>query len=277
MAKITPASSGTPTKHYKMFLDNLWKLAYFVGTTETWYGKQVKILLKQVRTARRELPLVERKIAKLEKSKLSKADERKFEELDERAYDLVDIDVLDPLEEKLFRQYPELLRVLGLSHLITIFEGYLVDIVRGVFLTHPDALKSGKQLNAETVLQLGGQKQIVSYLAEKEVEELLYKGFPEVVDYFDKKFSINLNASTVPAEQVVEILATRNIHVHNRGMVSRRYLQCVKKSTLRIGTYKPITREYLRDSINLISKIAKFIDTEVQRKYFANPSPRETY
>jgi hypothetical protein len=80
----------------------------------------------------------------------------------------------------------------------------------------------------------------------------------------------------VPAEQIVEILATRNIHVHNRGMVSRRYLQCVKKSTLKIGTYKSITKEYLRDSINSISKIVEFIDTEVQRKYFINSNPAET-
>jgi hypothetical protein len=275
MVKIIPASSGTPTKHYKTFLDNLEKLAYFVGTTEAWYEKQVKILLKQVRTARRELPLVERKIDKLvEKSKLSKADEKKLDRLDDKACDLVDIDVFNPPHVKQFRQYPELLRVLGLSHLVTIFEGYLVDVVREVFLTHPDALKSGRQLKAETVLQLGGQKQIVSHLAEMEVEELLYKGFPEVVDYFDKKFSINLNALTVPAEQVVEILATRNIHVHNRGMVSRRYLQCLKKSTLKIGTYKSITKEYLRDSINLISKIVEFIDTKVQIKYFANPNLR---
>jgi hypothetical protein len=164
--------------------------------------------------------------------------------------------------------------VLGLLYLVAIFESYLVDIVREILLTCPDTLKSGRQFTAETIIKVGDQKQIISYLAEKEVEDL--KSFRDVVSCFDKKFNINLNASGVLVDNIAEILATRNIHVHNRGIVNQRYLEFVGGSALKVGAYKPITRQYLRDSIDSISTLVEFINTEVQGKYFARQDASRT-
>lgn len=264
---------GSGTEIYRTFESNLYKLAYFLGTTEEWYGKQVRILRKQVRKARKELSQVEIELGKLlekmDRSKLSKVEEKRLDELEGRAEDLADIDMFVPTDAKLFRQFSELIRILGLSHLVTIFEGYLADVVREIFLVHPEALKSAKKLTAETVLNLGERKQIVSYLAEKETKKLLYKSFLGVVNYFSKKFNISLDDSGVSAERIVEIMATRNIHVHNKGVVNRRYLESVKDSKLKVEAYKSITSEYLRVSIDSIKTLVKFIDAEVQRKYLS--------
>jgi hypothetical protein len=270
MAKKKLFASSPDIEVYQTFESNLHKLAYFLGTTETWYEKQVRVLGNQLRKARGELDQVETEMDELgEKSRLAKADERRLGKLMDRADDLTDIDIFVPQERKLFRQFPELVRVLGLLYLVAIFESYLVDIVREILLTCPDALKSGRQFTAETIIKLGEQKQIINYLAEKEVEKLPYKSFPAVVNYFGKKFNINLNASGVLVENIVEILTTRNIHVHNRGIVNQQYLELVRGSTLKVGAYKSITRKYLRDSIDSISTLVEFINTEVQRKYFA--------
>lgn len=271
MEKKKPPRSIPYSESRRTFESNLDKLVYFLGATEGWYEKQVRILERQVRAARRELPQLEMQIDKfLKKSGLSKADEEWFNELAEKVDDLTDIDIFVPTEAKIFRQFSELIRILGLTYLVTIFEGYLIDIVREILITHPDALKSKRQLTAEEVLTQGGREQIISYLAEKEVEELLYRSFPDVVEYFDSKFTINLNTSGVSAEKITEILATRNIHVHNKGMVNQRFRQLVKDSSLRVGTYKSITREYLKNSISHIATIVKFIDTKVKTKYLAS-------
>lgn len=260
-----------PTKSYITFDSNFDNLAYFIGTTEEWYAKQVKMLGWRVRVARRDLPQLERQMDEfLKKSRLSKADEKRFNKIGSKVEDLTDIDIFVPVQMKLFRQFPELVRILGLSHLVTIFEGYLTDIIQEILLAHPDTLKSGKQLTAEEVLILGGRKQIVRYLAEKEVEELQRSPFQKVVKYFDDKFNINLNASVVSPEQITEILATRNIHIHNKGVVNRRFQKLVKSSTLKLGTYKRITREYLQYANNCITTIVSFIDTEARTKYLAS-------
>jgi hypothetical protein len=270
MARKRAPASSSAAKVYRIFESNLTELAYFLGTTERWYEKQVRVLGDQLRKASKELDRVEKEMDAIGgKSKLAKTDERRLERLGNRADDLTDVHIFAPLERKLFRQFRELIRVLGLLYLVAIFESYLIDIVREILLTCPDALKSGRQFTAETIMRLGKQKQIMSYLAEKEVDDLLHRSFPDVANYFDKKFGINLNVSGVPVEAISEILATRNIHVHNRGMVNQRYRESVVGSTLKIGAYRPISRLYLKDSIHSISTLVEFINTEVQQKYFA--------
>ncbi|MCX5998039.1 MAG: hypothetical protein NTU41_00185 [Chloroflexi bacterium] len=262
------------TKHYVTFDMSLWKLAFFLGTTERYYDGKIKRLKEQIQRARSELSHVETELdefaEKGESSKLSKAEEERLGELIDKADDLTDVKIFVPMDVSRFRQYPELLRIFGLSYLVTIFEGYLVDIVRDILLVRPDALKSQRPLTAETVLSLGERQKIVSYLAEIEVDELLYKSFPDVIRYFDKKFNIELSASGVASAKIVEIMATRNIHVHNRGFVNQRYLDLVKNGKLKAGAYKPITKKYLRDSISSALSLVKFIDDTVQRKYFAD-------
>jgi hypothetical protein len=277
MARKKALAPNPGAEVYRTFDSSLTKLAYFLGITETWYGKQVRILGDQFRKAGKELNQVEREMDGIgEKSRSAKADKRRLERLMDKADDLTDVHMFAPLEKTLFRQFPELIRVLGLVYLVAIFETYVVDIVREILLTCPSALKSGRQCAAETIIKLGDRKQIISYLAEKEVDDLLYRSFPDVVNYFDKKFGINLDASGVSSENIVEILATRNIHVHNRGIVNQRYLEWARGSTSRVGAYKPITREYLRESIDSISSLAGFINTEVQGKYFASQDASRT-
>lgn len=273
IAKMKQPHPEPENKIYRIFESNLHKLAYFLGTTEGWYEEQVRILAKQVRKARKELSQVEIKLDKLsekmDRFELSEVEQKQMDELVDKADELTDVDIFVPTEAKLFRQFTELIRVLGLSYLVTIFESYIADIVREILLTHPNILKSAKQFTAEAVLNLGGRKQIVRYLVEKEIEELLYKSFPDIVNYFNRKFNINLSDSGVSVERIVEIMATRNIHVHNGGIVNRRYLEAVKESKLKVGAYKSITSGYLRISFDSIIALVKFIDAEVQRKYFA--------
>lgn len=262
---------GRRTESYYTFSSNLEKLAYFLGTTVEYYAKQVRILRWQVRAARKKLPDLEKQIDDFfAKRRLSEDDEKQFAEIAEKVEDLTDIDLFAPMEMTMFRQFSELILILGLIYLVTIFEGYLVDIIREILLSNPDALKSKRQLTAEEVLTVGGQKEIVSYLAEKEVEELLYRSFPDVVKYFHDKFNINLNNSGVSAENITEILATRNIHIHNKGMVNQHFRQLVKGSTLRVGTYKSVTTEYLEDSISYIRKIVDFIETETKAEHLTS-------
>ncbi len=44
MAKKKQLKRKTDTASSRTFDSSFWKLTYFLGTTEEWYGKQVKIL-----------------------------------------------------------------------------------------------------------------------------------------------------------------------------------------------------------------------------------------
>ena len=87
MGKKKPSRTILYSESYRTFDSSLDKLAYFMGTTEEWYAKQIRIFRRQIRDAKRELPQLEIRIGEfLEKRKsykvhVSKADEEWFTEL----------------------------------------------------------------------------------------------------------------------------------------------------------------------------------------------------
>lgn len=273
-AKTVQRNKARPTdvhsQSYKNFDLNILNLAYFLGTTEQWYEKQVKLLGKRVSTAKKELPTIESRLdGLLDKKRLSKAEEKRFEELAERAYDLVDVEIFAPMEKEAFTQFPELIRVLALSQLVTIFEGYIFDVAHEIFVNRPETLRSSRELTADVVLNLNNKEEIIQHLADREIEDLQYKSITDVIKYFDKKFKITLGAERVPDGKVAEIVATRNIHVHNKGIVNQRYLQFAPSNEFRAGDYRHVNRKYLIASFSLLRRVAKYMDVKVQRKYFA--------
>ena len=73
MAANQPSPPASRSQPYQIFVSNLCKLAYFLETTERYYGQQTRILAKQVRKAKKESRLVETQLEKLAgRSKLSK-------------------------------------------------------------------------------------------------------------------------------------------------------------------------------------------------------------
>jgi hypothetical protein len=105
MAKKKSFASSPDIEVYRTLESNLHELALFLGTTETWYEKQVRVLGNQLRKAREDLDQVETELDKLgEKSRLAPADKGRLGQLMDRAYDLTDIHIVVSQERKLFRE-----------------------------------------------------------------------------------------------------------------------------------------------------------------------------
>jgi hypothetical protein len=271
-----PPKLISDTASYRTFDSSLWKLAYFLGTTENLFTKQVGILTKEARSARKDIPQLEKKFSELIKKsdtcKLSKKEEKLFTKIDEKIYDYMDMDVFTPMEIKGFRQFNELIRIFGLIYLVAIFKGYLSDIVEEIIKIHPNMIKSMNQLRVMGTITQGNRKQTISYLTEKAARYLESAYFGDVIKYFKTNFKIDLSKSGVKPEKIIEIIASRNIHIHNKGIVNQRFSKNVKDNTLKMGTYKHITKEFLKDSIKNVDIILKFIDIEVKNKYLTKES-----
>jgi hypothetical protein len=64
-------------------------------------------------------------------------------------------------------------------------------------------------------------------------------------DFFEKNFKAQI-------DQYKEVLARRNVVIHNGGAVDRKYLDESNSTTFRIGQIVSISSEYLRRSIALM-------------------------
>ena len=224
---------------YRIFTSNLDNLRLFVSASEQLYEEAAEKLLKRARKASGELEKVEKEMTPLDmqKTKLSKSDEHLYESLDDKADDLLGKAMVSEMLEKSFKQFPKLVRRLSLVYLVTIFEAYISDIIEEILLVRPGALKPANKLN---------------YAA-----------------YLNNKFDIDVSDLRVNAEAIVEIRATRHIHIHNKGIIDEKYIKQVKDSEFKFGDYRPVTQDYLKDSIDLVHRLAKFINEKVQEKYFS--------
>jgi hypothetical protein len=64
-----------------------------------------------------------------------------------------------------------------------------------------------------------------------------------------------------------EAVAVRNLVVHNRGRVSRRFLRNFPKPNLRLGELMPITFDELSEWKDAINRSVKLIDDAILAKF----------
>lgn len=144
-------------------------------------------------------------------------------------------------------------------------EDYAQNLTRKVLTDFPGKLPSVK--NEDDLLEgryhkllhmlitIDSKEEIFNKIIEEKVRGLFY-GNP--VDFFklDKaqlgfgtEFKDNFKKSL---ELYSEIIARRNIIVHNNGKVDRKYLREVKETTYKLNEKVKISPEYIKDSIKVL-------------------------
>ena len=190
---------------------------------------------------------------------------------------------------------------LSVVHLVTVFEAYLLDTVREILTACPQALKTGRQLTYEEIFSCKDMKSLRALAIEREVEKLGYKSYQNLAKYFAERFNIDFckleyigqtcleeediqvlirdglligdmtnnepEGMLIDQNAVVEIFATRNILVHNQGIVNQSYLDAVPNSSLKIGTLKPLSGKYFRNALGILVVLADAIEDVTVKKY----------
>jgi hypothetical protein len=182
---------------------------------------------------------------------------------------------------------------LSIVHLITVFEAYLLDTVREILAACPQALKSGRQMTYREVFSFEEIGDLKAYAIEREVEQLGYKSYRQMAEYYAERFSIDFSKlkfigetyldeeqvlalidsgslvnGTIDQDTVVEIFATRNILVHNQGYVNQSYRYMVPNSPLEIGMLRPLSDAYYQNAMGILVVLADAIEDEVLEKFF---------
>ena len=156
---------------------------------------------------------------------------------------------------------------------VSLFEAFISDIAKLAYLSDPNRfLIKNKNTENETVsnqenakllnilVESSSREEAIEQYVEEKLRGIFY-GNP--VDVFkknklgfglDKRIGGNLTAEL---EIYAEIVARRNIIVHNLGKIDRKYIREVKDTTFSVGQIVNIDREYLFRSLHLINDLAK--------------------
>jgi hypothetical protein len=156
------------------------------------------------------------------------------------------------------------------------FQTYLVDIVRQVLRVRPEMLNSSQpSVSLEEVLKYKDMKEFINDLIERKVNALSSEGFVDLQDWCQKR-GIPMLLTNADQDAVVELVATRNLISHGRGLIDERYSRAVRTSTLAVGALRKLKVDYLLNAFALLNRIVTETDSAVAVKFQIATEPLMT-
>jgi hypothetical protein len=174
-------------------------------------------------------------------------------------------------KENLLAQYSRLtvnqLAINSLFHLVTLMEAMFSDLVRKLVLKYPDKLGNQSKMPMQLILESQSIEEIHIKATDLFLHELSYKSPSDFADSLQKMFSINLLECPY-FHKYIEIKATRDIWIHNRGIANDIY---VKKSAShqRVipGRLLPVDLRYYLQSYECCLKLAEWLESKLHEKW----------
>jgi hypothetical protein len=134
-----------------------------------------------------------------------------------------------------------------------------------VFLYRPEVLKSSEQIDLMTVLSHESMDSLIRAVAERKVDDLSYRSFNDITKYFGQKFHIRL-CTELEYIEINEAIAFRNISVHNRCVVNKRFIAQTGVDSSWLGKRALFGMEYLQDKAKIIANSVRLTDRAARKK-----------
>lgn len=132
----------------------------------------------------------------------------------------------------------------AIYQLVTITETMLNDLLRIILIEFPKKIPNKRKLDIEQVLACDNLDQIKLTIVDTILNEFAYKSPKEYADEFSFYTGVKLLENPV-YHQYIELKATRDIHIHNKGFANEIYLnKAGVLARVKIGNYLPVTIQY---------------------------------
>lgn len=147
------------------------------------------------------------------------------------------------------------------------FQVYLVEAIRLALHKQPRILADRKQeLSLGHILKFDSIESLTRDIVEGKLQALSYEGFGELETWCTTR-SIPLLVPEGKRPQIVELIALRNIIVHNRGRVDDRYAAAVPSCKSKTGERRLLSVDDLFGGINLLNQVAVMTDSALAGKF----------
>jgi hypothetical protein len=133
------------------------------------------------------------------------------------------------------KKYIDLSVIMSFTYLMSTFDAKYIDVIKIYFESISATFPADVNIENKTM-------------------KFAYKSFSRQIISLKANYNIDFETlvgkSTI--ESLIEIRETRNIHVHNSGIVNRKYLDSVKNSSFVEGQYRGIDEPYLGKAKELL-------------------------
>ena len=154
----------------------------------------------------------------------------------------------------------------ALINFIARTEAFLNDLLEILFLWKKKSLISNKNLSYKEIIECENLDDLIKTIREKEILEFSHSSFKDKIDYFKSKFNLSFPGLDDNLDQIIEMFTTRNIILHNNGIVNETYLKINKDSNLEKGSKRIIDKDYSHNVYIYSMIIAKSIGEIITSK-----------
>lgn len=177
------------------------------------------------------------------------------------------------------RRRRQVLLEMFLGRLVDNFQTYLVDLVRAVLHAKPAMLSTRQQtLTLEELLKYDRIEELVHAIIERRVTALAYEGFGDLQSWCAER-GLQIQVPAGQSHAVIELIATRNVIAHNRGLVDEKYLRTVPSARFNLGEVRRLEVDDLLNALALLHRIVADTDRLAAEKFqlptgLLKPQPR---
>lgn len=174
-------------------------------------------------------------------------------------------------KENLIKRYDFLLLnqlpINGMYQLVTLTEGMFGDILRTVIIKYPKKINAKKKINMGDVLKFDSIEEIKNNIADTILNELAYQSPKDFSDDFNNITSINMIETPI-FHKYIELKATRDIYIHNRGIANETYVS--KSDTharVKSNQFLPVDLQYFFESYECCLQLCEFLEERLHDKW----------
>ncbi len=140
------------------------------------------------------------------------------------------------------------------QHFVSLFEDFFFGLLRCWLAAYPASL-SKKQVEMSAVLKAPDKSTIVLTVVDKELNDLKYERLADWFAYLERLTKLGCPTAD-EIEKLAEIKASRDVLVHNNGIVNATYVsKAGSRARYKDGEKLEISEQYHRASWETISKV----------------------
>ncbi|MEK6300902.1 MAG: hypothetical protein AABO41_09295 [Acidobacteriota bacterium] len=147
------------------------------------------------------------------------------------------------------------------------FLTYVSELLALTFRTRPEMLKSNETARLDLILQFKRMDDLISFLVEKRVTDLAYKGMRDLSKDLSTKIGFNLFEGEEALARAVRIIEVRNLIVHNRAIVNRLFLSRLPDFTASLGDRVDLQGNAVLDDMEFLDSSVSDIDRRAVEKF----------
>lgn len=144
---------------------------------------------------------------------------------------------------------------------------YISELLALIYTTRPEMLRSKETVTIEDVLQCSSMEEFIARQTEQKVLDLSYKGIRKLDEYLQKRMKFCLFVTADDLEVAARIMEKRNLVVHNRGSVNRKFLKMVPNSSKQLGQKIEILSTELKDELDFLMRSVVDLDNRAVKQF----------